>query len=121
MILGELRETIVEIVRLDLAQVHQRIFPVREAEARLILFKESRCDGGFARPGVFGEWKIAMLEPDRRRVVRKQFLIQHYAEIRAIRALEIFIDHHSHRALRRAFDQMLSRWICRHSSQDRRP
>src|SRR5260370_25672298 len=53
-----------------------------------------------------------MLEAHRGGVAGKKFLVEHAAETGAVRALQIFVNDHVHRALLRAFHQMPIRREC---------
>jgi hypothetical protein len=78
---------------------------VGQTELRFHAGKIVRRNGGPARPRMFGQRKITMNECDCFAEPRQDFFVHHAAEGRAIRAFEVFIDHHPDSAVLTALDQ----------------
>jgi hypothetical protein len=90
----------------DLGLIAHRLLAPQDRERHALLLKEPRGHGGRPGPLVLRQRKIAMLESHFRAIARQQFLIEHHPEIGAVRALQVFIDDHAHRAVGLAFHQM---------------
>src|SRR6266849_2290698 len=107
-VLCELPEPIVERIGLNLTQVGHGVLAEGQAQSGRNFLEIARGDGRFARPGVFSEREIAVLERHLGGVSRKKLLVHHAAEIGAIRTLQILVNNNPHGALRGALRQVLS-------------
>src|ERR1035437_7509807 len=105
----EFRHPVLEVVRGGLAVGRHGVAPVLQAKLGVLLGEEPRRDSRAPRPGVLGQRKIAVKELHPVAVLRKNPLVQHHPEVGAVRALQILIDNHTHRAARAAFDETLRR------------